>query len=237
VLLAPGDVISIPTRVFRGFENIGETTGFLFAVLGGDDPGRVTWAPHVLETARGHGLVLLENGRLIDTLRGEVAGPDEHPVTAATPEDLAAIRRFDSADLEAIVVRDGSAPASPDGPLNAPGVTEHPVIGMGAPAEPMPAGPLSWPHGFNLRRLILEPGATTARHARDEAEVLFVQAGDLVVTFREGGALSELEMTSGDTLSVPSGMSRAFASRQGADVFVVRGGDRPAAPRQGGAEI
>jgi mannose-6-phosphate isomerase-like protein (cupin superfamily) len=41
VRLEPGDLISIPTRLFRGFENVGLDTGFLWAVLGGDDPGRL----------------------------------------------------------------------------------------------------------------------------------------------------------------------------------------------------
>jgi mannose-6-phosphate isomerase-like protein (cupin superfamily) len=41
VVLDPGDVISLPTGMFRGFTNIGTDAGFLFAVLGGDDPGRV----------------------------------------------------------------------------------------------------------------------------------------------------------------------------------------------------
>jgi mannose-6-phosphate isomerase-like protein (cupin superfamily) len=57
--LSPGDTILIPTEMFRDFENTGNTTGFLFAVLGGDDPGKVIWAPSVFELATQHGLVLL----------------------------------------------------------------------------------------------------------------------------------------------------------------------------------
>ena len=52
VVLHPGDVISLPTGMFRGFTNVGDDTGFLFAVLGGDDPGRVLWAPQ--EIGRAH---------------------------------------------------------------------------------------------------------------------------------------------------------------------------------------
>ena len=79
VVLDPGDVISLPTHMFRGFENITELNesnpngyGFMFAVLGGNDSGGgVLWAPQVIETAQAHGLVLLENGLLIDTHNGE----------------------------------------------------------------------------------------------------------------------------------------------------------------------
>ena len=78
-LFDPGDVISLPTHMFRGFENITELNesnpngfGFMFAVLGGNDSGGgVLWAPQVIEAAQAHGLVLLENGLLIDTHNGE----------------------------------------------------------------------------------------------------------------------------------------------------------------------
>ena len=83
VVLERGDTISIPIHVFRGFENVGGGEGFMFAALGGDDPGRVTWAPYVFDDARRYGLVLLESGRLIDTAAGE-AVPDDEPVMPAT---------------------------------------------------------------------------------------------------------------------------------------------------------
>lgn len=70
-LLAPGDSISIPTRVFRGFTNVGEEVGFMFAVLGEDDPGRVTWAPSVFAAAEENGMLLLENGGLVDRTLGQ----------------------------------------------------------------------------------------------------------------------------------------------------------------------
>lgn len=72
VLIGPGDVISLPTQMFRGFTNVGQSLGFLFAVLGGDDPGRVLWAPQVFDLAQRFGLVLLEGGRLVDTAAGQV---------------------------------------------------------------------------------------------------------------------------------------------------------------------
>ncbi len=40
--VGPGDTISIPIHVFRGFTNVGDGPAFLFAVLGEDDPGQVT---------------------------------------------------------------------------------------------------------------------------------------------------------------------------------------------------
>jgi quercetin dioxygenase-like cupin family protein len=228
IVLGQGDVISIPTQVFRGFENVGEDTGFLFAVLGGDDPGKVTWAPGVLEKAAGYGLILLESGRLIDTVKGETMPSGQRAVTPVSAAELSAIRRFQDDDLRSIVLRSDEVVASPDGPLAAQGVTECPLIGMGAPAEPMAAGPLNWPHGFNLRRMDLAPGAATANHSRCEAEVIFVHGGRLIVSWEDH---STTEVGPGDTITIPVGQRRRFiAGPDGATAFIVRGDDQPQAP-------
>ena len=72
VVLEEGDIINIPTGIFRGFENIGTDYGMIMAVLGGDDAGGgVIWAPQVIEDAKDHGLVLGDNGALYDTRKGQ----------------------------------------------------------------------------------------------------------------------------------------------------------------------
>ncbi|MEM7268630.1 MAG: cupin domain-containing protein, partial [Pseudomonadota bacterium] len=54
VVLEEGDIINIPTGIFRGFENIGTDYGMIMAILGGDDAGGgVIWAPQVIEEASG----------------------------------------------------------------------------------------------------------------------------------------------------------------------------------------
>ena len=81
VILQEGDIFNIPTRVFRGFENVGTDYGMIMAILGGDDSGGgVIWAPHVLETAQSHGLVLSESGILYDTKKGQVLPAGEQPM-------------------------------------------------------------------------------------------------------------------------------------------------------------
>ena len=72
VILEEGDIINIPTGIFRGFENIGTDYGMIMAVLGGDDAGGgVTWAPQVIEDAAKHGLILGDNGKLYDSKKGQ----------------------------------------------------------------------------------------------------------------------------------------------------------------------
>ena len=65
-LLSAGDIISMPTNMFRGFENAGNKEGLIFVVLGGDDPGIITWVPSVLEKAKQTGMALLNDNSLID---------------------------------------------------------------------------------------------------------------------------------------------------------------------------
>lgn len=90
VVLEEGDIINIPTGIFRGFENIGTDYGMIMAVLGGDDAGGgVTWAPQVIEDAAAHGLVLGDNGRLYDTKKGHSLPDGVHPMQTLTEDQLA----------------------------------------------------------------------------------------------------------------------------------------------------
>jgi len=64
IVLGPWDFISVPVGVMRGFRNVGTEHAHLMSILGGTDPGRVSWAPQVLAAAKktplhldGHGNV------------------------------------------------------------------------------------------------------------------------------------------------------------------------------------
>src|SRR5690606_27686464 len=71
-----GDVISIPTWIFRGFTNEGPDDGVLFTVLGRDDTGGIIWGPSVLREAESYGLHLTADNKLIDTVAGDVLPED-----------------------------------------------------------------------------------------------------------------------------------------------------------------
>jgi mannose-6-phosphate isomerase-like protein (cupin superfamily) len=53
-----GDIISVPTWIFRGFTNEGPDEGILYTVLGRDDTGGIIWGPSVLREAESYGLHL-----------------------------------------------------------------------------------------------------------------------------------------------------------------------------------
>ena len=89
VILEKGDIFNIPTGIFRGFENIGETYGMLMAILGGDNAGGgVIWAPEVLSEAKKHGLILSEKGKIYDTLKDQQIPNDENEMRPLKDDEL-----------------------------------------------------------------------------------------------------------------------------------------------------
>ena len=89
VILEEGDIINIPTGIFRGFENVGINYGMIMAILGGDDAGGgVIWAPQVINEAKKHGLFLSEKGELFDTTKGKKLPSDFKPMNVLNEKQL-----------------------------------------------------------------------------------------------------------------------------------------------------
>lgn len=199
VEIGPGDVISLPTGMFRGFTNIGDDIGFLFAVLGGDEPGRVLWAPHVFDLARDYGLVLLDTGELVDTAAGARVPAGARVMPRTTPEQVAAMRRPSQAEAESLVWR------------------AKPAAGTAITAIIDPAAPLGWPHGFTLERLDVTAGDAINVPRQPSAEVLFVHMGSLAIDWPGGRAM----LHPGDTISIPAAVDRSLSSADGCVAYRV----------------
>ncbi|WP_376097754.1 cupin domain-containing protein [Roseomonas sp. CCTCC AB2023176] len=231
VEVAPGDVYSVPTQMFRGFRKLDEGVGFLWVALGRDDPGRVQWAPKVFDLARQYGLVLLKGGRLVDTTVGETVPPGAELEEAPNAELVRRLATPSADKLASCAVRLADMRGNPRSPLAGPGVEECPVITPAETRDGFAPGPITgwWPHGFNLRLLRVETGARIPPHVRDEEEVIFVHRGTLEVTV-DGEAV---DMAAGDTFTTPKGATRSFRalSSDGVLAYVVRGGDQAGAVR------
>lgn len=224
VLLAPGDTISIPTNVFRGFENVGDDLGFMFAVLGGDDPGRVHWAPHVIEKAGAYGLVLLENGSLVDTTLGETVPAGATVVHPSPHQAIAHIRVPDAVEMAGnVAIRNALHPLEAS-PLAYQDVREFAVIGQSDSESGNAA--IATTHDFSVRLLAFGAGGRTPLYARDGAEVLLVHRGRLEWRNDIGDSI---ELRPGDTFTVPAGMARSILASSEAELFVVT--TSTAAPR------
>ena len=193
----PGDVVSFPVHAFRGFRNVGDDVGFLWSVLGGDDPGRVTWAPKVFDMAADYGLVLLDDGALVDTAAGQRVPAAATPMPKTTPEQVAAMRRLRDQDAPEVIARADDLPVA----------RQTPVIGKG--------GPLPAADGFALSRLLLGAGDAVTS---DDAEVIFVQQGGLTID----AAGTTIALAAGDTMTVPPHLPHRYVSERGATAFIVR---------------
>ena len=95
IILSTGDIISMPTNMFRAFENAGDEEGLIFVVLGGDDPGIITWVPSVLEKAKKTGMALLNDNSLIDLSLNEI--PKGKSILKPISEEE--IKKFDNYKL------------------------------------------------------------------------------------------------------------------------------------------
>jgi len=98
IILGKGDIISMPTNMFRGFENAGDAEGLIFVVLGNDDPGIITWVPDVLIKAKETGLALLDDNSLIDLNETKIPSNRKllEPITNET------LQKFDNYEVNEI---------------------------------------------------------------------------------------------------------------------------------------
>ena len=67
IILEPFDTIHVPVGTYRAFRYVGEGEGVLLTLIGGPDPGKVTWAPEVLAAAAATGLARDTTGALVET--------------------------------------------------------------------------------------------------------------------------------------------------------------------------
>ena len=199
VLIGPGDVISLPTKMFRGFTNVGDSIGYLFAVLGGDNPGKVLWAPKVFELAAEHGLVLLESGQLIDQVAGQTVPDDAEVMPATTAQQVAALTRATPKMGEALVWRNRD-----DRDLS-------PIIG--------PDAPLNWQHDFTMVRLCLTSDNKLKQPNVDRPTVIFVQSGQIDVAWDD----QVLALKMGDTMTLPMGVAFGLSTPNAGIIYKVEG--------------
>jgi mannose-6-phosphate isomerase-like protein (cupin superfamily) len=199
IVVRPGDIIALPTGMFRGFTNIGDDSGFLWAVLGGDDPGHVTWAPKVFDMASQYGLILLENGQLIDTVAGQTVPNGARPMARTTSEQVAQLFVPSQEQAETLVW--------------------HEKAGQGVTPVIAPNGPLNVTDPFTLERIDLSSGETLDTATPHKPEVFFVHRGALVI---DNGA-SAIVIDEGDTITSPLGYKRMISSPNGCIAYRVSG--------------
>ncbi|MEH6739843.1 MAG: cupin domain-containing protein [Sulfitobacter sp.] len=192
VVLEEGDVINIPTGIFRGFENIGTDYGMIMAVLGGDDAGGgVIWAPQVIEDAADHGLVLGDNGKLYDTKKGEALPGGVAPLPVLTEAEMKAYPEPTTADVV---------------PRHVARYWDMVALGDRKPALVIGEnGMLPDKPGFEVH-LVTRGSATAEMHKHDLPSVLMPMRGHWTVKWDASGETHSVVLNPGDTMSLPEGV-------------------------------
>jgi mannose-6-phosphate isomerase-like protein (cupin superfamily) len=211
VTLEEGDIFDIPTDIFRGFENIGTDYGMIMAILGGDDAGGgVVWAPHVIEDAREHGLVLAETGKLYDSKKGQTLPAGVRPMPVLNEEQLNA---FPETPVTEVVPRFVAR------------YLDMVAVSRGQPARviaPDEDALIRDRTGFAVEFLQRE-SIDAAPYRTERHEILMVHRGHWKLAWNGG----EATLAPGDTCAVPPNLEHAlFPTMTGeAALFRVRNTD------------
>ena len=235
-VLEEGDVMCMPTWMFRGFSNTGSTHGFLMTVLGGDDTGGIIWSPDVMRRARATGLYLGRDNQLIDVPAGQTPPPDDTLLPLMPPAEVAALRHWSASDLMVRCVkpaqRDFRA-ATLDAVLPGQAWQLAPVIGWGISQHRGHQPAVTDPQGFSVEWLRVPAGQRSAPFKLDETAVLVHARGPLQVAFNQGEQRLLADLGAWDTLSLPRGCWRQFinSGTEDAEALLMVNGDSRKTPR------
>lgn len=235
VLGREGDIVSVPTWIFRGFTNAGPDDGWLFTVLGGDNTGGVIFHPEIIREAADYGLYISNDNTLIDASRGDEV-PDESGRIPPMPDDeFADLRKVSREEMMKRVVAADSRdfrPAFVDAALPGCGAEIAPVIGFGLTQNRDHSSPITNPHGFSVEWLRMGAGQKVSPFSLDDKMVLIVRSGKLRLSLNDGADVT-VDLDERDTYSIPAGVVRSIESLGDtpAEALVVVSGDHRKRPQ------
>ncbi|WP_086381485.1 hypothetical protein [Caballeronia sordidicola] len=220
----PGDVLSIPTWIFRGFSNVGDDDGWIFSALGGDETGGLIWHPSILEQAAQHGLYLTKESVLVDTASGASMpspGALMEPIDTTTAESL---RRYSPGEMRKRMVkvddRKWSSRALLDSVLPGHRSEMAPVVGFGMTQDRDHEPAATNPHGFTIEWLRIAPGEQVGRYTLDAKQVLIVFEGIAEIVLNEAGEEVSVRVQRQDLFSAPANVWRSIRSAGDAPLLI-----------------
>lgn len=244
--LGEGDILTVPTWIYRGFKNVGVDDGFMFTALGRDSTGGILWGPSTLELARQNGVRLTDDYQIIDENAGQRWTEAMQPLKPMSESEIAALRVWSPQEMSQRLVRfadlDWSASATLDAALPGCGAMLAPVIGLGLSEDRSQQAPVVNAHGFSIEWLKLAPGGRLSRHQLSEKQVLVVYQGELLISvdsspLKAGGAVDPSTAAttvaakgfSGgwDSFAMPANCWRSYENtgHQDAVVLMITAGD------------
>jgi quercetin dioxygenase-like cupin family protein len=228
-----GDIISIPTWIFRGFTNEGPDEGILYTVLGRDDNGGIIWGPSVLKEAESYGLHLTADNQLIDTVAGD-AIPDGVPlITPMKQQYIDELTSYSVEELRSRVIQPGDREYAANALLCTAvdgGAAELAlVIGYGMSENRRQVPAIHEPHSFNLAWVRATAGQGVLRHRHQRTQALLIKSGRWAITLN-GDSATTVTLGAGDSFSVPEGAWRSYVCVEDGEsgpgeILVINGGD------------
>jgi quercetin dioxygenase-like cupin family protein len=219
--LGEGDIASIPTWIYRGFQSQGTRDGgegFMFTALGQDDTGGILWGPATLEAARAQGVHLTEDYKIIDEHLGGHWDPSFKRLQPMTPEEIAGLRQWTPEQMRQRVVKfselNWSDRALLDHALPSCGAWMAPVIGHGMSAERDHLAPIQNAHGFSIEWLKIPVGGQVSKHALASKQVVALHQGKLDIVIENQADPSQTSQPEAARFSL-------VGDRQGNDSFAM----------------
>ena len=211
IILGKGDIISMPTNMFRGFENAGDAEGLIFVVLGNDDPGIITWVPDVLIKAKETGLALLDDNSLIDLNETKIPS-NRKLLEPITNETLQKFDNYEVNEIENFICRFKNQ-TNHEVDLNN-GIKIIQIIGSNFSNKNY-SGLINHNTGFNLSVLKGKKGLIEDL-IFDKPTILFSQKGDWRVKIEK----DEFNINSKDTFSLPLNTKVSISIDNDEDCFL-----------------
>lgn len=228
-----GDIISIPTWIFRGFTNEGPDEGILYTVLGRDDTGGIIWGPSVLREAESYGLHLTADNQLIDTVAGDVVPDDVALITPMKQHYIDELTSYSAEELRSRVIQPADRRYSSHALLctavDGGAVDVALVIGYGMTENRRQVPTIHEPHSFNIAWVRAAAGEGVLQHRHSRTQALLIKSGRWDVTLN-GDASTTVTLGPSDSFSVPEGSWRSYVcvadgeSGPG-EILVINGGD------------
>ncbi len=226
-----GDIISMPTWIFRSFVNAGPDDGWLFTALGEDNTGGIIWGPSVLKDAEAFGLFLTRENVLIDRSVGD-ALPEPARLIQPIPENERAALRHYSVDeirqrVTTLAERSFSSRSLLCYPIPGGRAELAAVIGYGMTEDRDQHPRVTNPHGFSVAWLRAAPGEGILRCRSAASQVVIVRSGEWRLTLWDGDESSESSLFPRDAASLPANAWRALKNVSDAtsEMIVINGGD------------
>ncbi|MCL9782725.1 cupin domain-containing protein [Vibrio sp. S4M6] len=227
-VLSAGDIISIPTNLFRGFEVVGRDYGFMYSVLGGDDSGGgVTWHPNVIRESQGHGLYLCKDKSLVDIQSGDVKPDEGQLMPILTDDEMATFDDYTAEQMRPYIVK-ASEYQSTNSDFTAVDCEQYALTGG---PESEYDFQVKSKDDVSIHAFSLKNGSTLPAYLRQEKQVLINFSGDTLVSLKKGTERGEILLTTGDVFNVPFGVEISLRNLRGDSfVYQILGSDVPTKP-------